>query len=138
MRPGNLGFPLMTHKTDDIDDLHDRLKSADVEIVTPPRAIAGDGEPYRCLLAKGQTRKCLGSRKPCATDEVATATATGNDAAPEINVRRDTIDQLLIGKSGAPNGPPRLVAFGPEPSYQDDDRPPKLLVTILPPHNPIL
>lgn len=53
MKPGNLGFSLLTHDTDEIDALHARLKKFGAEIVTPPTPIAGDGKPYRMMMAKG-------------------------------------------------------------------------------------
>jgi hypothetical protein len=43
----------LTHDTDDIDALHARLKEFGAEIVTPPTSIAGDGKPYRMMMAKG-------------------------------------------------------------------------------------
>jgi hypothetical protein len=53
MKPGNLGFTLLTHDTREIDALHARLKVFGATIVTPPTAISGDGKPYRMMLAKG-------------------------------------------------------------------------------------
>lgn len=53
MKPGNLGFTLLTHDTDEIDALHGRLKKFGAKIVTPPTVISGDGKPYRMMLVKG-------------------------------------------------------------------------------------
>ncbi len=53
MKPGHLGFSLLTHDTDDLDALHTRLRAVGAEIVTPPTLIKGDGAAYRVMLAKG-------------------------------------------------------------------------------------
>ena len=53
MKPGKLGFSLLTHDTDDLDALHDRLKGMGSEIVRPPVDISGDGDDYRMMLVKG-------------------------------------------------------------------------------------
>ncbi|MDX2224234.1 MAG: VOC family protein [Rhodospirillaceae bacterium] len=53
MKPGHLGFSLLTHDTADIDKLHRDLKSFGAKIVTPPTPIADDGAPYRTMLVQG-------------------------------------------------------------------------------------
>ncbi len=53
MKPGNLGFSLLTHDTDDINALYTRLRAVGADIPTPPTLIEGDGAPYRIMLAKG-------------------------------------------------------------------------------------
>jgi len=53
MKPGNLGFTLLTHDTKEIDALHGRLKKFGAKIVTPPTVISGDGKPYRMMMVKG-------------------------------------------------------------------------------------
>jgi catechol 2,3-dioxygenase-like lactoylglutathione lyase family enzyme len=53
MKPGHLGFSLLTHDTDDINALYTQLRAIGAEIVTPPTQIEGDGAPYRMMLAKG-------------------------------------------------------------------------------------
>ena len=53
MKPGKLGFSLLTHDTDDLDALHNRLKGMGSEIVCPPCDISGDGDSYRMMLVKG-------------------------------------------------------------------------------------
>ncbi len=53
MKPGHLGFTLLTHDTDEIDALHGRLKAFGAKIVTPPTTISDDGRPYRMMLVQG-------------------------------------------------------------------------------------
>ena len=53
MKPGHLGFTLLTHDTREIDALHSRLKKFGASIVTPPTTITGDGKPYRMMMVKG-------------------------------------------------------------------------------------
>lgn len=53
MKPGHLGFSLLTHDTGDIEGLHEALRAFGAEIVTPPTLIAGDGKAYKTMLAKG-------------------------------------------------------------------------------------
>jgi catechol 2,3-dioxygenase-like lactoylglutathione lyase family enzyme len=53
MKPGKLGFSLLTHDTDDLDALHERLGSMGYEIVQPPVDIKGDGDPYRMMMVRG-------------------------------------------------------------------------------------
>jgi len=53
MRPGHLGFSLLTHDTADLDELHRKLKDFGLEIVTLPTNIKGDGDSYRMMLARG-------------------------------------------------------------------------------------
>ncbi len=53
MKPGKLGFSLLTHDTDDLEALHERLSSMGYEIVQPPVDIKGDGEPYRMMMVRG-------------------------------------------------------------------------------------
>lgn len=53
MKPGHLGFSLLTHDTKDIDALSHKLRVYGAEIVTPPTLITDDGKPYKLMLAKG-------------------------------------------------------------------------------------
>ena len=53
MKPGKLGFSLLTHDTDDLDALYNRLSGMGYAIVQPPIEIKGDGAPYRMMLVKG-------------------------------------------------------------------------------------
>ncbi len=53
MKPGKLGFSLLTHDTDDLEALHERLSSMGYEIVQPPVDIKEDGEPYRMMMVRG-------------------------------------------------------------------------------------
>lgn len=53
MRPGHLGFSILTHDTSDLDDLYRKLSDFGLEIVTPPTNITGDGNSYRMMLARG-------------------------------------------------------------------------------------
>ena len=53
MRPGHLGFSLMTHFCADLDALAARLDAAGVAVVTPPVRIEWHGAPRRILLARG-------------------------------------------------------------------------------------
>lgn len=52
MRPGHLGFSLLTHDVEDIDALQQRLVAAGASIVTPPTLIE-DESPYKMMLAQG-------------------------------------------------------------------------------------
>ena len=53
MKPGKLGFSLLTHDTDDLAALHERLSGMGYEIVQPPVDIHGDGDDYKMMLVKG-------------------------------------------------------------------------------------
>ncbi|MDX2143349.1 MAG: VOC family protein [Rhodospirillaceae bacterium] len=53
MKPGNLGFSLLTHDAKNLDELHQALRVFGAEIVTPPMLITDDGMPYKVMLAKG-------------------------------------------------------------------------------------
>ncbi len=53
MKPGHLGFSLLTHDARNLDELHQALRVYGAEIVTPPTLIGDDGPPYRVMLAKG-------------------------------------------------------------------------------------
>ena len=53
MKPGNLGFSLLTHDAKNLDDLQQKLRVFGAEIVTPPTLITDDGKPYKLMLAKG-------------------------------------------------------------------------------------
>lgn len=53
MKPGKLGFSLLTHDTDDIEALHERLSGMGYDIVQPPVDIKGDGDPYRMMMVRG-------------------------------------------------------------------------------------
>lgn len=53
MKPGHLGFSLLTHDAKNLDELHQKLRVFGSEIVTPPTLITDDGKPYKMMLAKG-------------------------------------------------------------------------------------
>ena len=53
MKPGKLGFSLLTHDTDDIAALHERLSGMGYDIVQPPTEINGDGDTYEMMLVLG-------------------------------------------------------------------------------------
>lgn len=52
MRPGHLGFSLLTHDVDDIEALWQRLSAVGASIITPPTLIE-DASPYKMMLAEG-------------------------------------------------------------------------------------
>lgn len=53
MRPGHLGFSLLTHPANDLDALHARLERAGRAIYTPPTRIDWNGGERRMMLAEG-------------------------------------------------------------------------------------
>jgi len=53
MRPGHLGFSLLTHETDDLDELEARIAARGYEIVTAPCEVDLAGETRRIMLAIG-------------------------------------------------------------------------------------
>lgn len=53
MRPGNLGFSLMTHTTDSLEELRSRLIRGGYQIVTEPMEIMDGAGARRLMLAKG-------------------------------------------------------------------------------------
>jgi catechol 2,3-dioxygenase-like lactoylglutathione lyase family enzyme len=53
MKPGHLGFSLLTHDAKNLDELHQKLRVFGAEIVTPPTLITEDGRPYKMMMAKG-------------------------------------------------------------------------------------
>lgn len=53
MRPGHLGFCLLTHETDDLDALHARIAERGYEVVTEPCEVELAGETKRVMLAIG-------------------------------------------------------------------------------------
>lgn len=53
MRPGNLGFSLFSHETDDIDALEQALLSSGATIETRPMDVDVAGQMCRIMLAKG-------------------------------------------------------------------------------------
>ncbi|MET0365086.1 MAG: VOC family protein, partial [Sphingobium sp.] len=59
MKPGNLGFSMITHPVSDIDALHERLKSGGYHIVTPPVAVETADSVRRILLARGPNEEML-------------------------------------------------------------------------------
>jgi len=59
MRPGHLGFSLMTHSVSDIDALHARLVEGGYEVVQPPTQVDLNGEPRRIMLARGPNEEML-------------------------------------------------------------------------------
>jgi catechol 2,3-dioxygenase-like lactoylglutathione lyase family enzyme len=59
MKPGHLGFSLLTHDSDDVVDLYERLQAFGVEIITPPTRIDDDGTPYLMMMVKGPNEEML-------------------------------------------------------------------------------
>lgn len=53
MRPGRLGFSLMTHFAEDLDVLHGRLVVAGSTIITPPTEVEWRDATRRVMLAEG-------------------------------------------------------------------------------------
>jgi catechol 2,3-dioxygenase-like lactoylglutathione lyase family enzyme len=53
MKPGHLGFSLLTHDAKNLDELHQKLRVFGAEIITLPTLITDDGKPYKMMLAKG-------------------------------------------------------------------------------------
>lgn len=54
MRPGNLGFSLFSHETNDIEALYDRTKAAGYDVVTPPTIVESpQGGTVRMMMVKG-------------------------------------------------------------------------------------
>ena len=53
MRPGHLGFSLLTHETNDLDALADRLRAGGYAIRTEPCQVEVAGQPQRLMLAVG-------------------------------------------------------------------------------------
>ena len=51
MRPGHLGFSLLSHETDEMDALHGRLDEN--VVVTPPTSIVDPEGDYRVMLVRG-------------------------------------------------------------------------------------
>ncbi len=59
MRPGNLGFSLMTHTVADLDALHERLMDGGYEVFAPPTTVELNGATRRVLLARGPNEEML-------------------------------------------------------------------------------
>lgn len=59
MRPGHLGFSLMSHACDDLDALARRLGAGGFAIVAPPTRIRTDHDERRVLLVKGPNEELL-------------------------------------------------------------------------------
>jgi len=59
MRPGHLGFSLMSHACDDLDTLARRLAAGGFAIVAPPTRIRTDHDERRALLARGPNEELL-------------------------------------------------------------------------------
>lgn len=53
MRPGRLGFSLLTHVADDLDALRARLEGEGHAILTPPTVVDWNGSRRRLMLAEG-------------------------------------------------------------------------------------
>jgi hypothetical protein len=53
MRPGRLGFSLMTHATPRLDALHASLAAGGYRILTPPTRVRRNYGAERVLLAEG-------------------------------------------------------------------------------------
>jgi catechol 2,3-dioxygenase-like lactoylglutathione lyase family enzyme len=53
MHPGNLGFVMLTHHTQDLDALHRALAGAGHDIVTPPTEVAIGTDSRRLMLVRG-------------------------------------------------------------------------------------
>ena len=53
MRPGHLGFSLLTHDTKDLEGLHKTLIESGADIVSAPTIISDDGPKYLTMLVKG-------------------------------------------------------------------------------------
>ncbi|MFT3966234.1 MAG: VOC family protein [Sphingobium sp.] len=59
MKPGNLGFSMMTHMVSDIGALHERLEADGYIIVTPPAEVDVAGDARRIMLVKGPNEEML-------------------------------------------------------------------------------
>lgn len=59
MRPGNLGFSLMTHTVSDLDALHERLMDGGYEVFAPPTTAEVNGVSRRLMLARGPNEEML-------------------------------------------------------------------------------
>jgi catechol 2,3-dioxygenase-like lactoylglutathione lyase family enzyme len=53
MKPGHLGFSLLTHDTKDIDAVHRAVLRDGFAVETPPTAVRQNGESYRLMLVRG-------------------------------------------------------------------------------------
>ena len=59
MKPGNLGFSMLSHEADDLDDLQNRLANAGGTIITPPTEVEHLDGPQRIMLVKGPNEEML-------------------------------------------------------------------------------
>lgn len=59
MRPGRLGFSLMSHACDDLDTLAQRLGAGGFAVVAPPTLVRTDHDERRVLLARGPDEELL-------------------------------------------------------------------------------
>jgi catechol 2,3-dioxygenase-like lactoylglutathione lyase family enzyme len=59
MRPGHLGFSLMTHLVDDLAELHGRMVDAGCKVLTPPTTVDYAGRPLRIMLVEGPNEECF-------------------------------------------------------------------------------
>lgn len=59
MKPGNLGFSMLSHEVDDIAGLHERLREGGYDIVTVPTQAEVAGSLRTVMLAKGPNEEML-------------------------------------------------------------------------------
>ncbi len=92
MKPGHLGFSLLTHDSDDVVDLYERLQAFGVEIITPPTRIDDDGAPYLMMMVKGPNEEMLEftqslGEAPKATTSAPTKKSVKKKAAPKTKAK---------------------------------------------------
>ena len=63
MRPGRLGFSLMSHATDDLDALHRRVTDGGVGVFQPPVRVDWAGHERRLMLVRGPTEEMFEFRQ---------------------------------------------------------------------------
>lgn len=59
MRPGHLGFSLMTHLVEDLAELHERAADGGYPVLTPPISVELGGKRRRIMLVKGPNEECF-------------------------------------------------------------------------------
>ncbi|MBL8628589.1 MAG: VOC family protein [Rhodospirillaceae bacterium] len=84
MKPGHLGFSLLTHDSDDVVDLYERLQAFGVDIVTPPTRIDNDGAPYIMMMVKGPNEEMLEFTQ---TLEASKVEASASASAPKAKAK---------------------------------------------------